>query len=250
MMDPVTEETIDDWWMDAGSNWHRGRPQPGWWQADDRRWHAPDDYDDDDPTGDFEGDPPAGGSPLRRPVAVARPRPRVGLAPVGPPQRSSLRSRSRRRRVGGRGRDHRRWSRRGPARDHHHHPGRRSRAPRLGAPTPADDVNRRRRVQPRCRRSVCTALDRASLEHRVHLRPVPDLRPASDEPAAVESRDTARGHLLAGGCSGGHRGRRAVDVHCREVPRRTVRHPTLAPGNLLTRGHGAISAPVRRTERH
>ena len=57
----VMEETIcDDWWMDAESNWHRGRPQAGWWQADDRRWHAPDDYDDDDPTGEIEGGPPTG----------------------------------------------------------------------------------------------------------------------------------------------------------------------------------------------
>jgi len=54
------EETICDWWMDAESNWHRGRPQAGWWQADDRRWHAPDDYDDDDPTGEIEGGPLAG----------------------------------------------------------------------------------------------------------------------------------------------------------------------------------------------
>ena len=60
------EETIGDWWMDARTNWHRGRPQAGWWQADDGRWHAPDDddgyddYDEDDPTGEIEGRPPAG----------------------------------------------------------------------------------------------------------------------------------------------------------------------------------------------
>jgi hypothetical protein len=57
------EETIGDWWMDAGSKWHRGRPLAGWWQADDGRWHAPDDYDDydgDDPSGEIEFDPPAG----------------------------------------------------------------------------------------------------------------------------------------------------------------------------------------------
>jgi hypothetical protein len=60
------EETIGDWWMDAGSKWHRGRPLAGWWQADDGRWHAPDDYDDyddyddDDPSGEIEFDAPAG----------------------------------------------------------------------------------------------------------------------------------------------------------------------------------------------
>ncbi len=63
------EETISDWWMDARTNWHRGRPLEGWWQAGDGRWHAPDDRDDDDPAGDIEGEPPAeaahfaGGSP-------------------------------------------------------------------------------------------------------------------------------------------------------------------------------------------
>jgi hypothetical protein len=54
------EETIGGWWMDARSNWHHGPPLAGWWQADDGRWHEPDDYDDDDPAGQVEGDPPPG----------------------------------------------------------------------------------------------------------------------------------------------------------------------------------------------
>lgn len=65
------KETIGGWWMDASSNWHRGRPPAGWRQADDGRWRAPDDHVDDDPTGEIEGDSlpgPAhfgGGSPSR-----------------------------------------------------------------------------------------------------------------------------------------------------------------------------------------
>ena len=30
-----------DWWMDAKSRWHQGRPPPDWWQANDGRWHPP-----------------------------------------------------------------------------------------------------------------------------------------------------------------------------------------------------------------
>ena len=243
----VMEETICDWWMDAESNWHRGRPQAGWWQADDRRWHAPDDYDDDDPTGEIEGGPLAGAAHFGGRSASPDPDPGWGWPRWA--RRGPRFARDRRRRGGGRGSDDRRWSRPEPARDHHHHRGRRPRTPRLGAPGHADDVNRRRRVRQRCRRSVCTALDRASLRHCVHVRPVPDPRPAADEPATVECRDPARGHMLARGCNGGHRGRRADDVHCREMSRRTVRRPALAPRDLLNRGHGAMGAPVGRTTR-
>jgi hypothetical protein len=50
------DETRVNWWMDAGSHWHRGRPPSGFWQAEDGRWHPP---GDDEPTVEMrEGPPP------------------------------------------------------------------------------------------------------------------------------------------------------------------------------------------------
>jgi len=54
-------ETRVNWWMDASSHWHRGRPPAAWWQAEDGRWHPP---GDDDPTVEMVDGPPAGAAHL------------------------------------------------------------------------------------------------------------------------------------------------------------------------------------------
>jgi hypothetical protein len=51
------DETHANWWMDAGSQWHRGFAPPSWWQAEDGRWHPP---GDDDATGEMRDGPPTG----------------------------------------------------------------------------------------------------------------------------------------------------------------------------------------------
>jgi serine/threonine-protein kinase len=56
------DETRVNWWMDAGSQWHRGFPPSGWWQAEDGRWHPP--GDDEEPTGEMREIPQAGAAHL------------------------------------------------------------------------------------------------------------------------------------------------------------------------------------------
>ncbi len=50
------DERRVSWWMDAGSDWHRGFPPSGWWQAEDGRWHPP---GDDEPTVEMREGPSA-----------------------------------------------------------------------------------------------------------------------------------------------------------------------------------------------
>ncbi len=47
-----------NWWMDANSRWHQGRPPPDWRQGSNGRWYPP---TSDDPTAEVTISPPLGG---------------------------------------------------------------------------------------------------------------------------------------------------------------------------------------------